>query len=131
MKLSLGMAWPALTVVLAVVAPSGVHAQASNPVLTNAIPPTVTVADGDRGGKFFGNAPNPSRTHHYYIAAEPELWDFAPEGRDPVCGKPMPPPLVAQRRGGKMRYVEYTDESFGARVIATPRLGILGPVLRG
>jgi len=139
MRICLRAAWPFLCILLALVVPA--RSQAATPtqaqlqaqplVLTNAIAPTVTVADGDRGGKFFGSAPDPARTHHYYIAAEPELWDYAPEGRDPVCGKPMPPPLRAQRRAGKMRYVEYTDESFGARVIATPRLGILGPVLRG
>ena len=98
---------------------------------TNVIPPTVTVAMGDVGGKFFGRPPDPARTRHYYIAIEPELWDYAPQGRDPVCGKPLPPPVVAQRRGGKLRYVQYTDESFAAKIIQAPRLGILGPVLRG
>src|ERR1043165_8633219 len=108
MKISRFVAGLILAVVLGRI-PLQAQARAQPPppplVLTSAIPPTVTVADGDRGGKFFGNVPDPSRTHHYYIAAEPELWDFAPEGRDPVCGKPMPPPLLAQRRGGKMRYV--------------------------
>lgn len=98
---------------------------------TNAIQPTVTVAMGDVGGKFFGQNPDPARTRRYYIAIEPELWDFAPQGQDPICGKPLPPPVVAQRRSGKLRYVQYTDETFGAKVIQTPRLGILGPVLRG
>ena len=91
--------WPALTLALALSATPGVRAQAPNFALSNAIPPTVTAADGDRDGKFFGNVPDPSRTHRYYIAAEPELWDFAPQGRDPVCGKPMPPPLVAPDAG--------------------------------
>lgn len=98
---------------------------------TNVIAPTVTAAMGDAGGKIFGQAPAPAKTRHYYIAAEPELWDYAPEGRDPICGKPLPPPVVTQRRGAKLRYVEYTDASFGARVITDPRLGILGPTLRG
>lgn len=98
---------------------------------TNVIPPTVTAAMGDRGGKFFGQPPDPAKTRRYYIAAEPQLWDYAPEGQDPVCGKPLPPPVVNQRRGGKVRYVEYTDETFSARVMEQSRLGILGPVLRG
>ncbi len=98
---------------------------------TNEIPPTVTAAMGDVGGKFFGVAPDPAKTRHYYIAAEPELWDYAPEGSDPICGKPLPPPVVARRRSGKLRYVQYTDETFTSKVFQTPRLGILGPVLRG
>ena len=98
---------------------------------TNEIPPTVTAAMGDVGGKFFGVAPDPAKTRQYFIAAEPELWDYAPEGSDPICGKPLPPPVVAQRRAGKLRYVQYTDETFTSKVFQTPRLGILGPVLRG
>lgn len=103
------------------------------PVLmpSNVIPPTVTMEMGDVGGKFFGRNPDPARTRRYFIAAEPQLWDYAPEGRDPICGKPLPPPVQAQRRGGKIRYVEYTDETFTARVMSSQRLGILGPVLRG
>ena len=98
---------------------------------TNEIPPTVTVAMGDVGGKFFGVAPDPAMTRRYYIAAEPELWDYAPEGSDPICGKPLPPPVIAKRRTGKLRYVQYTDDTFTSKVFQTPRLGILGPVLRG
>jgi FtsP/CotA-like multicopper oxidase with cupredoxin domain len=98
---------------------------------TNVIPPTVTAAMGDVGGKFFGKTPDPAKTRRYYIAAEPQLWDYAPEGRDPVCGKPLPPPVMNQRNGGKLRYIEYTDETFSTRLIASPRLGILGPVLGG
>src|SRR5687768_15472857 len=98
---------------------------------TNAIPPTVTAAMGDVGGKFFGRPPDPARTRHYYIAIEPELWDYVPQGMDPVCGKPLPPPVLAQRRGGKVRYVQYLDATFGAKAMQAPRLGILGPVLRG
>lgn len=101
------------------------------PAPTNAVPPTVTVRMGDVGGKLFGRPPEPERTRRYYIAAEPQLWDFTPEGRDPVCGKPFPQPLVQQRNAGKVRYIEYADESFTVRVLETPRLGIMGPVLRG
>ncbi len=98
---------------------------------TNNITPTVTVAMGDMGGKIFGQAPDEKKTRRYYLAAEPELWDFAPQGLDPVCGKPLPPPLLQQRQVGKMRYVQYTDATFTTKVFQNPRLGILGPVLRG
>jgi hypothetical protein len=98
---------------------------------TNAVPATVTAAMGDVGGKFFGQVPDPSRTRHYYIAMEPELWDYAPEGQDPICGLPFPPPLIAQRRSGKLRYVQYTDATFATKIIQPARLGIMGPVLRG
>src|SRR5262249_4009031 len=95
------------------------------------VQPTVTAEDGDKGGKFFGQEPDGARTRHYYIAAEPQIWDYAPQGSDPVCGMPLPPPLVSRRTGAKVRYIEYTDQSFASRVIPTGRLGILGPVLRG
>lgn len=95
------------------------------------IKPTVTVETGDLGGKLFGHAPDPAKTRRYYVAAESELWDFAPSGRDEICGGPLPPPVVAARKNGKLRYVQYTDATFTARVIAPPSLGILGPVLRG
>jgi len=101
------------------------------PLGSNAVQVTVTEKMGDVGGKFFGRTPDTAKTHRYYIAAEPELWDFTPQGLDPVCGKPLPPPVVAQRKVAKIRYVRYTDETFTTKVFETPRLGIIGPVLRG
>lgn len=95
------------------------------------INPTVTVAGGDTGGTFFGQTPAPHKTRHYYIAAESVLWDFAPAGRDDVCGLQLPPPLLRERKAGKVRYVQYTDATFTAQVIAQRSLGLLGPVLRG
>ncbi len=95
------------------------------------IRPTVTVATGDTGGKLFGRTPDPGKTRRYYIAAESVLWDFAPAGRDEVCGLPIPAEVLRNRKSGKLRYVQYTDETFTARVIPNPALGILGPVLRG
>ena len=125
-----------LALVLSGLALSGSLALAQLPMLpgmlpTNAIPPTVTAAMGDVGGKFFGQPPDAAKTRRHFIAAEPELWDYAPEGRDVICGKPLPPPVLNARRGGKIRYVEYTDETFSARMMSSARLGILGPVLRG
>ena len=110
----------------------GVQLDKPSPLLTsNNVNPTVTVQMGDVGGKFFGQTPDPAKTRRYFIAAEPELWDYAPQGRDPVCGKPLPPPVVLQRHVGKMRYVQYTDATFTTKVFQNPRLGIMGPVLRG
>lgn len=95
------------------------------------IRPTVTVESGDIGGTIFGQKPPADKTRHYYVAAESELWDYVPAGRDEVCGLPLPPPVVRNRRGSKLRYVQYTDATFTAKVIQNPSLGILGPVLRG
>jgi len=97
----------------------------------NGVIPTVTAEMGHRGGTLFGRIPHEARTRRYFIAAETEPWDYTPEGLDPVCGKPLPPPVVAQRPVGKIRYVQYTDASFTTKVFQNPRLGILGPVLRG
>jgi hypothetical protein len=98
---------------------------------TNPIAPTVTREMGDVGGKFFGHPPDPAKTRHYYIAAELDAWDFAPENRDPVCGKPLPPHIADTHTAIKVRYFQYTDATFTRRVIENPRLGLLGPVLRG
>src|ERR1044072_5491169 len=93
---------------------------------TNIIRPTVTKEMGDVGGKFFGQVPDPAKTKHYYIAVEPELWDYVPEGRDVVCGKPLPPELVSGKRAIKLRYVKYTDDTFSTAVMGEPRIGIMG-----
>ncbi len=95
------------------------------------VQPTVTPDMGDPGGKYFGQAPDPAKTKHYYIAAEPEVWNYAPEGQDPVCGRAFPESLLLNRAAWKIRYVQYADANFSARVLPTERLGILGPVLRG
>ena len=95
------------------------------------IEPTVTVATGDMGGTIFGRAPDAAKTRRYYIAAESELWDFAPSGRDELCGTPLPPNLARNRRGGKVRYVQYTDATFATKVLPNRSLGVLGPMLRG
>ncbi len=96
-----------------------------------AIRPTATREGGDTGGTIFGKVPDPAKTRHYYIAAESVLWDFAPSGREELCGGPLPVPVASNRRTGKLRYVQYTDATFTARVLPTASLGILGPVLRG
>ncbi len=95
------------------------------------IKPTVTASMGEVGGKYFGQTPDPARTRHYYIAAEPVQWDFMPIGSDPVCGMTPLPDVVAWHVVRKARYFQYTDATFTQRVPQPPRLGILGPVLRG
>ncbi|KAM4629444.1 ceruloplasmin isoform 2-T2 [Polymixia lowei] len=71
----------------------------------------------------------------FFIAAEEEVWDYAPtqttesEAETYLTRGP-------NRIGGrykKVRYVEYTDDTFLTRMLRTPEeqhLGILGPVLR-
>ena len=95
------------------------------------VKPTVTSSQGDLGGKYFGKAPDPSKTHHYYIAAEPAQWNYMPLGSDPICGMTPPPEVRTERSVLKVRYFEYTDANFTTRVSQPSRLGILGPVLRG
>jgi hypothetical protein len=118
-----------LAFALAFQTPSFIRAQADE--LPPPVRATATVAGGDTGGLFFGQKPDPAKTRQYFIAAESELWDYAPSGKDDVCGMTLPPPVVAQRKGGKLRYIQYTDATFTTRVIGTPSLGILGPTLRG
>ncbi|HEX2854952.1 MAG TPA: multicopper oxidase domain-containing protein [Opitutaceae bacterium] len=83
------------------------------------------------GGLFFGRPPDPQKCRRYYVAAEPVLWDYLPSGKDEMCGGQLPTPLLENRKVGKLRYVQYTDATFTAKVIENPSLGILGPVLRG
>jgi hypothetical protein len=92
--------------------------------------PTVTAEMGDPGGKFFGKAPPREKTRRYYIAAEPVTWDFAPKGTDPVHESLLPAHLQ-NNPSLKLRYVQYTDETFTIRANHPRHLGILGPVLRG
>ena len=90
-----------------------------------------TASAADRGGLFFGGLPDPARARHYYIAAEPTLWDYVPSGRDEMCGAQLPPSYQQGRLASKLRYFQYTDATFTTKVVETPSLGILGPVLRG
>ena len=92
---------------------------------------TVSKRMGPAGGKFFGQIPDPARSRHYYIAAETSLWDYAPQGLDPICGKPLPPPVLKNRSGSKIRYVQYADDQFQNPIRGNPSLGLMGPVLRG
>jgi FtsP/CotA-like multicopper oxidase with cupredoxin domain len=92
---------------------------------------TVSAGEADPGGKFFGSVPPPDKTRHYYIAAEPVLWTFAPQGVNTSKPLPLPPDLVEHPSAAKVRYLQYTDATFSTRMLDTPRLGMTGPVLRG
>ncbi len=98
---------------------------------TYGVKETVSAGQPDPGGKFFGKAPPAEKTRHYYIAAEPVLWTFAPLGVNTSKPLPLPPDLEERPSAAKVRYVEYTDATFATRVLDIPRLGITGPVLRG
>ena len=69
-------------------------------------------------------------TRHYYVAAEPGVWDFAPSGRNLVHGGPIPEPWRGFTRWNKVRYIEYTDDSFTTRKGQPAWLGVLGPIIR-
>ena len=78
-------------------------------------------ADRDRGDgrprrHFFGKKPAQEKIHRYYIAAEPELWDYAPSSRDDICGTKLPSAVLNNRRRAKLRYIQYTDETFRTMV---------------
>ena len=71
----------------------------------------------------------PTRT--YYIAAEKTTWNYAPSGKDQMTGKPVPAPWGDQLVYEKVRYFEYTDDSFTKKKPQPAWLGILGPIIRG
>ena len=114
----------------AIILLGGKNVQGQTP-LPYDIRPTLTAKMGDLGGKYFGQTPDPAKTHHYYIAAESDQWDFMPLGSDPVCGMTPSADVQARHQVPKARYFQYTDRTFTKRVPQAQRLGILGPVLRG
>src|SRR5262245_57770991 len=65
---------------------------------------------------------------HYYIQAEDVIWDFAPIRQNLVHCDPIP--AIYETVWNKVRYIEYTDESFGVRKPQPVWLGILGPIIR-
>jgi hypothetical protein len=71
------------------------------------------------------------RTRTYYIAAENTTWNYAPTGKDQMTGKPVPAPWGKQLVYKKVRYFEYTDDSFTQKKPQPAWLGILGPIIRG
>uniref|UniRef100_A0A3Q3VX61 ferroxidase n=1 Tax=Mola mola TaxID=94237 RepID=A0A3Q3VX61_MOLML len=88
--------------------------------------------------KCFSNVHKP-RPHgelrQFFIAAEEEVWDYAPtrstDGEADVFLTKGPNRIGSRYK--KVRYVEYSDDSFLTKMLRTPEeqhLGILGPVLR-
>lgn len=80
------------------------------------------------------STPAPSQappTRSYYIAAENTTWNYAPTGKDQMTGKAVPEPWGKQLVYDKVRYFEYTDDSFTTKKPQPAWLGILGPIIRG
>ncbi|WP_407343245.1 multicopper oxidase domain-containing protein [Pengzhenrongella phosphoraccumulans] len=92
----------------------------------------------------------PGKLRTYYIAADPVLWDYAPDGTNDITGDPFTPseevftqqgPNRVGHRYWKSLYRGYTDATF-THPIAVPTdcaptaricddsLGMLGPVVR-
>lgn len=69
------------------------------------------------------------RTRVYYIAAEDVDWNYAPLGRDPVLGRPLPAPWGTKTVYQKQHYVGYTDGTFTKRTAVPASYGILGPTI--
>ncbi|XP_072525444.1 hephaestin-like protein 1a [Salminus brasiliensis] len=82
---------------------------------------------------------------HYYIAAEEELWDYAPSGKDSFNNQALTAThsdseeFFTRERGKlggkywKARYVLYSDSTFTTKRLphgSEEHLGILGPVIR-
>ncbi|KAI1893976.1 hypothetical protein AGOR_G00129200 [Albula goreensis] len=97
------------------------------------------------GSELDPGTPPGGRTRHYYIAAEEELWNYAPLGVDTFLNVTLDAPESHSevffgtgdgRLGGvyqKVRYVGYTDDTFTTRKQIIPEeehLGILGPIIR-
>jgi hephaestin len=80
-------------------------------------------------------------TRTYYISADPVVWNYAPDGRNDITGKPFDPVAATYTEGGPgkigARYVKclyrgYTDGTFRhlrRRPADQAYLGILGPVI--
>ena len=79
-------------------------------------------------------APARAETRSYYVAAEEVAWDYAPSPQAVVRGlshgNGVPKPWAGHTRQPKVRYVEYTDDSFTTRKPQPEWLGILGPIIR-
>src|SRR6185503_13303259 len=69
-------------------------------------------------------------TRHYYVAAEKVTWDFAPTGENQIHGGPIPRPWRNHTRYQKVRYIEYTDDTFTTKKPQPEWLGVLGPIIR-
>lgn len=77
-----------------------------------------------------------AQVRQYYLAAEEQIWNFAPTGQNLVhCyPEPEPCPLPESWQSSHLfpmvRFVQYRDESYTQKVLQPEWLGILGPILR-
>lgn len=71
------------------------------------------------------------RTRAYFIAAEDVVWDYAPVKQNPHTGLFPPKKWATPRTYQKVRYTEYTDDTFTTKKPQPAWLGILGPIIRG
>lgn len=75
-----------------------------------------------------------ARERVHYIAADDEVWHYAPQNRDLIAGTPLRPLAAAQIGWAyhKAIYREYTDATF-TRLIPVPSdetyLGLVGPTI--
>jgi manganese oxidase len=69
-------------------------------------------------------------TRHYYIAAEDVTWNYAPSGQDLLTATPIRRPWGGNLQWPKIRFIEYTDDTFTAKKPQPEWLGILGPIIR-
>lgn len=70
------------------------------------------------------------RTRTYYVAAQPEAWNYAPLGNDPVFGQALPSPWGDSLVYDKLRYIGYTSADFTTQIPQPADRGILGPEIR-
>jgi manganese oxidase len=69
-------------------------------------------------------------TRHYYITAEDVPWDYAPSHKDLIHGMPLGKDWINDTKYDKIRFFEYTDNTFKTRKPQPEWLGILGPIIR-
>ncbi|KAI4893109.1 hypothetical protein NFI96_020634, partial [Prochilodus magdalenae] len=85
------------------------------------------------------------RERHYYIAAEEQIWNYAPSGKNLMTDKSLTAAnsdseqFFSKQEGGlggqylKARYIQYSDSTFTKQETqhgSEHHLGILGPVIR-
>jgi hypothetical protein len=81
---------------------------------------------------------NSPKTRKYYIQAEEVNWDYAPQGKNVITGKPFtseeavftkssPSSLGSKYR--KCLYKAYTDASFKFPIVQSAYMGFLGPTI--
>lgn len=106
------------------------HARIRSALFAGLLAASVAACGSDGGGNSQQSSYVP-QTRQYFIAAEHVEWNYAPLGRDPVFEQPIPEPFGNQLEYEKIRYIEYTDDSFTTQVPQPEWLGILGPTIRG